>query len=141
MKKTKSVLSSERYAELQANLEAMKKEVASEISHLLQGIKDANQVNGHGSKLEGDINDNDLDLNLVRLKGQILEQIDRVLERLHTGTYGICVECEEEISLRRLAATRFAIRCLSCETRREGAVQVSGRDAPYRPEKHVSNPK
>jgi DnaK suppressor protein len=37
------------------------------------------------------------------------------LQRIEEGTYGICVECEERISLRRLAALPTAALCIRCQ--------------------------
>jgi DnaK suppressor protein len=46
------------------------------------------------------------------------------LNRLAEGTYGVCVDCEEAISSRRLAAVPWAARCLSCQESVEaGGVQ------------------
>ena len=37
-----------------------------------------------------------------------------VLRRISEGTYGICVECGEEIDPKRLKALPTATRCISC---------------------------
>ena len=44
-----------------------------------------------------------------------LMQINGALERIEDGEYGICVECEEEISPKRLAAVPWAAYCLHCQ--------------------------
>lgn len=45
------------------------------------------------------------------------------LRRIDEGSFGICVDCEEEINLKRLAAVPWAARCIACQERadREGA--------------------
>ena len=43
------------------------------------------------------------------------------LERLQRGTYGICVDCDREISASRLKALPWATRCVRCATIREFA--------------------
>ena len=43
----------------------------------------------------------------------------QALVRLDAGKYGSCFECDEEISEQRLRALPFAVRCQSCEKRRE----------------------
>ena len=37
------------------------------------------------------------------------------LRRIHKGTFGICEECEEEISPKRLSAIPWASRCVVCQ--------------------------
>lgn len=39
------------------------------------------------------------------------------LHRLEEGSYGTCVECEEEISAKRLAAIPWAKYCIACQER------------------------
>lgn len=58
-----------------------------------------------------------------------LRLIDEALERMEEGDYGICVECEEEIGLKRLNAAPWAQRCIRCQEtaeRREAAHAGSG---------------
>jgi RNA polymerase-binding transcription factor DksA len=43
-----------------------------------------------------------------------LRQVNRALERLNAGTYGICTGCEEPIDARRLEAMPFAELCIAC---------------------------
>ncbi len=39
------------------------------------------------------------------------------LHRLEEGSYGTCVECDEEISAKRLAAIPWAKYCIACQER------------------------
>lgn len=48
-----------------------------------------------------------------RRAGEIL-RIDRALQRLEDGEYGVCVECGEDISANRLAADPAAHLCIAC---------------------------
>jgi DnaK suppressor protein len=43
----------------------------------------------------------------------------KALERLQEGSFGICVECCDAISPKRLAAVPWAERCLRCQGRVE----------------------
>ena len=43
----------------------------------------------------------------------------QVVARLDEGEYGLCLECEEEIPLRRLEVDPAALFCIDCATRRE----------------------
>jgi DnaK suppressor protein len=39
------------------------------------------------------------------------------LDRLENGNFGVCLDCEEDISLKRLNAVPWASRCISCQAR------------------------
>jgi len=45
-----------------------------------------------------------------------LADIDRALERMATGHYGICIDCETTIEPARLMATPTASRCIDCQS-------------------------
>lgn len=50
------------------------------------------------------------------LKGQ-LSEVDRALERIADGTYGICAECGREIPAARLEARPESTLCVECKSR------------------------
>src|SRR5580658_9147974 len=49
----------------------------------------------------------------------ILQLIDEALVRIRNGTYGICIECEEELQQKRLEAVPWARHCVSCAEKHE----------------------
>lgn len=49
-----------------------------------------------------------------------IKQIDDALERVERGEYGICVQCSEPISSKRLEIYPYAPRCISCQESLEG---------------------
>jgi DnaK suppressor protein len=54
-------------------------------------------------------------------------QIDAALARVAEGAYGRCVDCEQEIDPRRLAALPYALLCTECAQRREqGGAAATG---------------
>ena len=52
--------------------------------------------------------------NLER-ESKILMQVDAALRRIDEGEFGVCLECEEPISPKRLAAVPWAAYCLHCQ--------------------------
>jgi DnaK suppressor protein len=60
-----------------------------------------------------------------RLRGRektFLEKIDRALQKIEAGEFGVCEECNEEISVKRLEArpeTTLCIRCKEDQERQE----------------------
>ncbi len=45
----------------------------------------------------------------------LLRQVMAALRRIHHGTFGTCVDCEETISPKRLTAVPWATRCIQCQ--------------------------
>ena len=48
-----------------------------------------------------------------------LQEVDESLDRIETGTYGICEECGEPIGLKRLEVRPVAKYCVPCKTKLE----------------------
>ncbi len=49
----------------------------------------------------------------------LLEKIDKALERITDGTFGVCEQCEEEISVKRLEARPVTTLCIRCKEEQE----------------------
>jgi len=56
------------------------------------------------------LNRNTLDIKLLR-------EVQDALRRIEQGTYGVCSECEEPISVKRLDAVPWARFCVACQER------------------------
>ena len=52
----------------------------------------------------------------------VMLQIDRALQKIEDGSYGICEECEIDIDRERLRILPFAIYCRDCKELLEGGV-------------------
>ncbi len=75
----------------------------------IQDMADA-ASNTYNADILMSISDNDL---------TILKDIDNSLDKLNKGTYGICEECEEKISEKRLEANPVARYCITCKRQME----------------------
>ena len=49
-----------------------------------------------------------------------LRLIQRALERINDGSFGICAECKGPIGLKRLQALPWASHCIQCQEQAEG---------------------
>ena len=56
----------------------------------------------------------------------LIGKIKEALERIENGTYGICEECEEEISEGRLEARPVTTLCIECKKRQEAEEKLRG---------------
>jgi DnaK suppressor protein len=54
-------------------------------------------------------------LNRNTIDMKLLREIADALHRIDTDTYGICMECEEPISTKRLNAVPWARYCVTCQ--------------------------
>ncbi len=80
-----------------------------------------------------------MDFTLLQMKTEMLASIERALRRLEAGTYGVCAECDEDISEKRLRAIPFAVRCQSCEGRHEGTTRRPSESTSVRFEPETSS--
>ena len=48
-------------------------------------------------------------------ESRMLREVNAALERFEDGSYGVCDECDEEISPRRLDALPWARHCVHCQ--------------------------
>jgi DnaK suppressor protein len=71
----------------------------------IQDMADA-ASNAYNADILMSLSDNDLTL---------LKQIDSALDKLGTGSYGVCEECEEPIVEKRLEANPVARYCINCQ--------------------------
>ena len=54
-------------------------------------------------------------LNRNTIDMKLLREISDGLQRIEQGTYGVCMECEEPISVKRLEAVPWARYCVTCQ--------------------------
>ena len=57
---------------------------------------------------------------------KLIGKIKEALERIEQGTYGICEDCEEEISTERLKARPVTTLCIDCKKTQETEEKVKG---------------
>lgn len=52
-------------------------------------------------------------------ESRLIKKIRQALDRLETGTFGICEDCGEDISLKRLEARPVTTKCIDCKEAEE----------------------
>jgi DnaK suppressor protein len=57
----------------------------------------------------------DLAIRNVDRESNLLRDVKDALRRIQDGDFGTCLECEEAISPKRLAAVPWAARCIQCQ--------------------------
>jgi len=66
----------------------------------------------------------DFNLRIREREKGLIGKIKEALERINNGTYGICEECEEEISEGRLEARPVTTLCIECKKGQEAKEKV-----------------
>jgi DnaK suppressor protein len=59
-------------------------------------------------------------LALKQTDSKLLRAIDEAIHRIDQGTYGICMECENEIAPARLEAVPWTRVCIDCKVKQQG---------------------
>jgi len=89
------------------------------LSNLQQGSGDV--IDAALDSAQGEINSQ-----LAEVESRELGSIEKALEQMRDGSYGLCEHCEKKIPLARLKALPYATTCIECqrlaeEGRLEGA--------------------
>ena len=50
---------------------------------------------------------------------EALQLVDEALQRIRKGTFGVCVECHDDLNRKRLEAVPWASHCISCQEKVE----------------------
>lgn len=108
--------------------------LVAEKAELLQRLTELDQESFEGSQSEmsGEVGlgedyadagtatfDRERDLSIHNNIQDLMDQIDRAIERIDAGTYGICERCGKPIEAARLRALPHSVLCLDCKRRDE----------------------
>jgi DnaK suppressor protein len=111
-------LRKEKIQEIKKNLIRQKEALLSEAGIALNALPDETIFPELGDQASAEIDRNFM----LRLKGrerQLLKKIDESIEKINSGTYGICEICGEEINIKRLEARPVTTMCIECKTEQE----------------------
>lgn len=104
LKKTQIEHFKQRLLELRAEMTKLVKETTEDV----RSEPEAKGYSQHQADEGTDDFDKTISLQLTNKELDILKQIDRSLEKIEEGTYGICDISKEEISIKRLEAIPYA---------------------------------
>jgi DnaK suppressor protein len=114
----------ERYQVLKALLEERRHEIQMKLRSLRETLPADATVVKDAEEQSVDDFVQDIDFALMQMKSETLGRIDQAIQRLESGTYGLCDECGEEIAAARLKALPFAALCRSCQEEQESRSQA-----------------
>ena len=70
--------------------------------------------------------DRSFELRIRDRERKLIKKINKALERIEEGTYGICEDCGEEIGTKRLTARPVTTRCIKCKSKQEKEEKARG---------------
>ena len=115
---------SRRAQNIKQLLEQRKRQLTAEMQGMMRTVR--HESRGERTADEQDVAESDtrsdIDLAVIQMKAETVARINAALRRLDQGGHGDCVECGEKISIERLTALPFALRCRDCEESREKAI-------------------
>jgi DnaK suppressor protein len=106
-------------AHFKEKLENMSQDILNEAEKTLSGMTDqSDNYPDPADRATAESNRN-FELRIRDRERKLLGKIKDALERLENGTYGICENCEEDISIKRLEARPVTTLCVKCKTAQE----------------------
>jgi RNA polymerase-binding protein DksA len=99
--------------------------------HLQEEIHDALIIDGSNDamSLAGKVHDaqeesisemlTEINLAMLSQHQHELVNLERALQRMDDGEYGICMDCDKPIAFARLEAYPTAVRCINCQSEHE----------------------
>jgi len=76
---------------------------------------------GDSADMAFDSGSEEVSSQLAQLESRELGQIERALERLRQGVYGLCEVCHKRIPVARLNALPFSATCIQCQREMESS--------------------
>jgi RNA polymerase-binding protein DksA len=110
---------SRKDARLLAQLETERDELRDALSHYEENGRPNLGLGNHMADDGTAAFDQAASLALQRNQERLLEQVDKALERMDAGSYGLCERCSEKIDYARLKAIPYATLCIECQPRAE----------------------
>jgi len=76
--------------------------------------------------------DQGIDYSLLEMKYEQYKDIADAFRKLENNTYGVCEECNGEISIKRLAVNPLARYCIDCKTRKEEMEKIQKEETRFK---------
>lgn len=76
---------------------------------------------GDSADMAFDSGSEEVSSQLAQLESRELTQIDRAIDRLQKGVYGLCEMCQKKIPIMRLNALPFSTTCIQCQREMEAS--------------------
>lgn len=120
----------EHHRKFQSRLEGRKRRLLARLRHMWQwgledaetgGIGELSLYDQHPSDLGAELNARQIDFGLQKNMERMLEEVEKALQRIESGSYGRCENCGRSIDKERLEAMPHVSLCITCQEAADGA--------------------
>lgn len=107
-----------RILEIKKKLLEQKKQILADAGITLLNLPSETNLSEIGDIASQEI-DRSFLLRLIDRERKLLKKIEKAVEKIDNGTYGICESCGAEIPIGRLEARPVTDLCIECKTEQE----------------------
>ena len=115
-------LKKEQIAAFHKRLEMLRRQLTNAIRETTQDVKDLDQTKGY-SQHQADEGTDDfgrtINLEISNRESLVLRQVERALEKIEEGTYGVCDISGKDIPIKRLEAVPYATMTVEAQEKFE----------------------
>lgn len=111
-----------RIEDTRKRLEERLRDLTGKVREGKQELRESSSEKMRGLSSEGDVAEISASTgveSILMSRAQTALNIKTALDRIAQGVYGICIECEEPIAVKRLDKIPEASRCVECQARIE----------------------
>ena len=92
----------------------------------LEDLTDSNEMFADPADRASAESDRAFTLRIRDRERRLIRKIQAAMQRIEDGSYGICEECGEDISIPRLKARPVTKLCINCKSRQEEGESLRG---------------
>ncbi len=135
-----TVFSDKELGEIKETLTLMKRAIFKEIDASIKegSSKDSSEYQGDNYDIASNERDRELSYMLGDRERKKVREIDNALLKIKEGTYGVCDECGEPISKKRLKVIPYSNLCINCQSRAEEEGKMQATDDYIENLRHLS---
>jgi DnaK suppressor protein len=117
---------------LHKSLLSRRADIRKKLADELDGLRNLKGADAPGDPVDAafESGSEEMASQLAELDSRELRQIDRALQRLKQGTYGVCEACGSKIPIGRLNALPYTTLCIACQREMEKYPDWSDRRSP-----------
>jgi DnaK suppressor protein len=115
------------------NLKYFKRRLSAQLRDLLtgsdcnlDGLKGSDEHRADPLDQAAHITEESFSHHLCSRNNMVIKEIERALQDIEEGLYGICDLCNEEIPIKRIKAKPMARYCIDCQTKLESEQKLTG---------------
>jgi DnaK suppressor protein len=115
---------------MKANLESVQKMLESRMREVAptRGLRESIRIHQVADPLDmtQQAAERDIAVHNLDRDSALVQRLRSAIERLNDGSYGVCLQCAEEIAPKRLKAIPWAELCIQCQESADRLAAIKG---------------